>query len=270
MKVLLMLAAGVFVTATATAQVTEGKMIYERKMNAHRNLPPEAEQFKAMVPEFNTTKMELAFKGQQSLYKPFQTDEDDLPVTDQGGGGMRMRFGGAASGEIFKDYEKDTKTEIRELGPKKYLLDDSLKHYVWKLAKDTMTVAGHLCHKATTTIKAGALQGMGRMRFGRGTDTAAATPPADQQVVAWYADDIASPSGPDDFGGLPGLILLVDVEDGLLVYSPIGFDTKAGTVKAPSNGKKISRDEYKALAEPQTGNIRRGGPGGGSFIIRGN
>jgi len=279
-----MAAATSFASLAATAQLTEGKIIFERKMNMHKSLPPEAEQMKAMIPEFQTSKMELSFKGQQSLYKPYKTDDDDMPSTDQGGGGgggMRMmRFGGGGDGISFKDYEKDTKTDIRELGPKKYLLDDSLKHYSWKLGKDTMTILGHLCHSATTVIKGG-IMGAVRMRFGGGnrgggnngssdSTRRAPQPSQDQTAVAWYADDIASSSGPDDFGGLPGLILKVDIDNGTLVFNPLGFEKDAGTVKAPSSGKKITREEYNALAGQQIGNMRRGGGGngGGQVNIR--
>ncbi|MES2778159.1 MAG: GLPGLI family protein [Bacteroidota bacterium] len=279
MKTMLMVAVGSLITMAAAAQLTEGKVIYERKMNMHKSLPPEAEQMKAMIPEFQTSKMELAFKDQQSLYKPFKSDDDDMPTGDGGGGGggmrvMRFGGGGGANSESFKDYEKDTKTEIRELGPKKYLLDDSLKHYSWKLSPDTMTIMGHLCHKATTTIKGGVM-GMAMQRFGgggggnRGGDSASRAPRVmpDQPAVAWYADDIPSPSGPDDFGGLPGLILYIDINEGSLVFTPLSFETKPGTVKAPSGAKKISREEYRALAEQQIGGMRRGGGGGGQQII---
>ncbi len=282
MKTTMMVAVASLLTMAAAAQVTEGKIVYERKINVHKNLPPEAEQMKAMIPEFQTSKMELAFKDQQSLYKPFKSDDEDMPsgeaVGGGGGGGRSFRFGGMAGGgntESFKDYEKDTKTEIRELGPKKYLLADSLKNYSWKLSPDTMTIMGHLCRKATTTIKGG-IMGMAMQRFGgggggnRGGDSASRAPRVmpDQQAVAWYADDITSPSGPDDFGGLPGLILYLNVDDGAMVFTPLSFDNKAGTVKAPSGAKSITREEYRAMAEQQFGGMRRGGGGGQQIIIR--
>ncbi|MEO7311137.1 MAG: GLPGLI family protein [Chitinophagaceae bacterium] len=282
MKTILMAAAATLITLGAVAQVSEGKVVYERKANIWKSLPPEAEQMKAMIPEFQTSKMELAFREQQSLYMPFKTDDDNMPsgesVGGGGGGGFRtMRFGGGGDAETFKDYEKDTKVEIRELGPKKYLLDDSLKHYSWKLSPDTMTILGHLCHKATTVIKGG-MMGQQRFNFGgsrnggggnRGGDSASRAPRVmpDQPAVAWYADDIPSPSGPDDFGGLPGLILYLNIDEGALVFTPLNFDTKAGTVKAPSGAKKISREEYRSMMEQQIGGMRRAGGGGDHQII---
>ncbi len=280
MKTTMMVAAALLITMAASAQVTEGKVVYERKINMHKNLPPEAEQMKAMIPEFQTSKMELAFKDQQSLYKAYKSDDEDMPSGESvggGGGGRTFRFGGMGGGntESFKDYEKDTKTEIRELGPKKYLLSDSLKRYSWKLSPDTMTIMGRLCHKATTTIKGG-IMGMAMQRFGGGGgnrgggDSASRAPRVmpDQQAVAWYADDITSPSGPDDFGGLPGLIMYLNIDEGAMVFTPLSFDTKAGTVNAPSGAKSITREEYRTMAEQQFGGMRRGGGGGQQIIIR--
>jgi GLPGLI family protein len=281
MKTTMMVAVASLLTMAAAAQVTEGKVVYERKINMHKSIPPEMEQMKAMIPEFQTSKMELAFKDQQSLYQPFKTDDEDMPSGEAiggGGGGGRRNFGGfgafgGGNSVSFKDYEKDTKTDIRELGPKKYLIDDSLKHYSWKLTTDTMTILGHLCHKATTSIK-GTSFNMNRFGGNRngGGDTSNRKPIVipDQLVTAWFADDIASPSGPDDFGGLPGLIMLVDIGEGNMVYTPLSFDAKAGTVKAPSGAKKITRDEYREMAEQQFGGMRRAGGGGGqqTIIIR--
>lgn len=298
MKIFL-LAASLATWVAATAQITEGKIIYEKKINVHKRLPPEAEQFKAMVPEFSISKMELSFKGSQSLYKPAKTDEDEMPSTEPGGGGgggfgMMMRRFGGGDVESFKDYETSLATEIRELGPKKYLLDDTLKRISWKLSPDTMTIMGHICHKATAVQK-DAMMGMMTQRMGGGagganrqsqegqqpamagaadssrprnrmSDSARtrmmATLMQPQQITAWYADDIASPAGPDAYYGLPGVIMKLDVDDGFMVYTPLEISATAGTVKAPTNGKKITREEYGKMMMEQAQMMRGMGGGG--------
>ena len=304
MKMFLMVA-GLAASVAASAQATEGTIIYERKINVHKRMPPEAEQFKAMVPEFSISKMELSFKGNQSLYKPAKTTDDEMPSTEPGGGGggfnrMMMRFGGGDS-ESFKDYETGLATDIRELGPKKYLLDDTLKRLSWKMSPDTMTIMGYLCHKATAVQKDG-LMGMMNQRMGGGngggnnsgnnqggqrpviaggadssrgrmriSDSSRQRMMADlskpQQIVAWYADDLASPAGPDVYYGLPGVIMKLDVDEGFMVYSALDVSDKAGVVKAPTSGKKITREEYRKMMQEQAQSMggmgrgmRMGGP----------
>ena len=52
-------------TTVANAQMKEGKISYERKINMHRNLPDP--QMKSMVPEFRTDKFELIFNEKEYL-----------------------------------------------------------------------------------------------------------------------------------------------------------------------------------------------------------
>ena len=289
----LLIAASLLTTIAATAQTSEGKLIYERKMNLHKNIPPEREQFKAMIPEFQTSKMELSFKGNQSLYKSVKTDDDDLPTTDQGGGGgfrmiRSMMAGGDA--ESFKNYETGIATDIRELGPKKYLLDDTLQRISWKLSSDTMTILGHLCHKATA-IQKGGVMGMMQRQTGGGSNQQNQQPTIaggadssrrrnnfsnnstltqDQAVIAWYADDLASPAGPDTYYGLPGVIMKMDIGDGFIVYTPLEMSAAAGTVKAPTSGKKITREEYYKMVREQAESMRSmGGRNGGGMRMGG-
>src|ERR1700712_2240977 len=120
-------------------QVKEGKIIYERKTNMHKRLPPENENMKAMIPEFSTSKQQLLFSGDESIFSSLPDEED---IRDQAGqdGGTRMniRMGGG-NNETYKNYATEKIIELRELGPKKYIIEDTLKKLAWKLTDDTAT-----------------------------------------------------------------------------------------------------------------------------------
>ena len=221
------------------AQVKEGKVIYERKTNMHKRLPPENANMKAMIPEFSTSKQQLVFSGDESIFSSLPDEED---IRDQAGqdGGTRMniRMGGG-NNETYKNYATEKIIELRELGPKKYIIVDTLKKIAWKLLEDTSTIKGYHCKKATAKNKQG------------------------DNIVAWYTEDIATPSGPEQFGGLPGLILTMDIGDSFIVFSAV--DIKASgdkqIVKIPSGAKKITRQEFQKMMDeafgPSNGN---GGP----------
>ncbi|HSK13648.1 MAG TPA: GLPGLI family protein, partial [Phnomibacter sp.] len=147
------IAALLLFTTPLAAQSGEGKITYEQKINVHKRMPPEAEQFKAMVPEFQTNIMELYFTPTTSLYKAAKTQADQLPSAEGGGNRMMMRFGGADGTETFRDYDNELVIESRELGPKRYLIDDTLRPLKWKLESETMNISGFECRKATTTIQ---------------------------------------------------------------------------------------------------------------------
>lgn len=269
--------------APVFAQQGQGKITYEQKINVHKRLPPEAEQMKAMIPEFQTNTLELYFTPTTSLFKAVPAKEEQLPSTE--GGGMRtFRFGGNDNAEIFRDYENEKIVESRELGPKRYLIDDSLRPVKWKLEEETMTVAGYTCRKATTTVQMFGMGG-GMMRAGGGAQGQGANQAANanngqapsrrdsvmtrmmnekQSVVAWYTEDIPTSAGPDNYFGLPGLILYLDVDNGTVVYSPVKLEPlgKDVAVKAPTKGNKITREEYRKLMQQQFQGMRGGPPGG--------
>jgi GLPGLI family protein len=259
------------ISTAVNAQVKEGKVVYERKTNLWKNLPPEADQMKSFIPEFNTSNLELYFNGSQSLFKPVAQEAPTLPTADGpgGGGGPRRVFtfgaGGAAGGdaETFKDYETGLFTETRELGPKQYLISDSLKALKWKITPDTMTINGILCTKATTTIevpkRSFSFRGAGG---GNGARTRPAPEMEKQPVIAWFAMDIPSQAGPDNYFGLPGLIMMVDVNNGTTVIKATSIEPIGKvTIKAPTKGKAITREEYRKLLQNQQGGGGFGGAG---------
>ena len=220
----------------AHAQVKEGRIVYERKINMHRRL--EDPSMKSMVPEFNTSKVELLFSSDESLLRNIKEEEDirDQAGQDNNGPVVRMRFGGGDY-QTYKNYREEKMIQQREMGPKKYIIEDSFPHQSWKLETDTQTIKGHLCKKAACKGQQG------------------------NAIIAWYAEDLQSPSGPEVYGGLPGLILRLDSNDGELVYTAVEisstFDHKL--VQAPADGKKITRAAFRKMMEEQFG---EGGPGG--------
>ena len=225
------------------AQMKQGKIIYERKINMHKRLPPGEESMRNMIPEFNTSKVQLLFTEFESIYKNLPEEQDIRETAGDGGDGPRivMRFGGTDD-ETYKNYQSGKSIEQRELGPKKYIIEDSLRKISWKLDEEgsTKEIKGYACRKAT------------------GKNSQGST------VVAWYSDQINCPSGPDQYGGLPGMILELNIGDGEIVFSPleINAETDAKLVKAPSNGKKITRKEFQKMIEEQFG----ANPGGGPVI----
>ena len=227
---------------TVYAQVREGRIVYKRKINVHRRM--EDENMKRMMPEFDSARSELLFSADQSLYRNIKEAEDirDQAGQDQDAPVVHMKFGGGDD-QTYKNYTSEKMTQQRELGPKKYIIEDSFPHYTWKMESDTQTIHGYLCKKATTKGRQG------------------------NAVTAWYTEDIQCPSGPEDYGGLPGLILRLDINDGEVVFSADDISTKGldkGLVHAPTDGKKITRDAFRKMLEEQFGP----GAGGGQPVIR--
>ena len=253
------------ISTSAMAQMKEGKISYERKINMHRNLPDP--QMKSMVPEFRTDKFELIFNESVSLFRSVVDDEAPDPFANAGGGGggMRMNFR-MPTANTFTDMGKQMQYEERAFFEKEFLIVDSLKQYKWKLSEETKTIAKQLCKKATTMITAPQMRM--RVSMGRGgennTDTAASnTPraPKETELVVWYAENIPVSFGPDNYSGLPGVIMEIDQDNGATVTTAVEVSAKypKKELVAPSKGEKMNRAQFQENMQKLMQEMQRGG-----------
>ena len=259
MKRILLSACGLALAGITMAQVKEGTIVYERKMNIHRRIKDE--QMKAMIPEFRTDKQQLLFNDSTSVYKAVPDDSAPDPFAGGGrggggfggpgggpggaGGGQRMGPPpgmGAQNKILYINYNNQLVTEQTELGDKTYLIKDTLQQQPWKLTDETKQILNYTCKKATMTNANG------------------------QNLVAWYTEAITLPAGPESFNGLPGLVLQLDINDGELLYTAqeISKEADKKALKAPSKGKTITRAEYKEKIQEM---FKNRGEGGGRTII---
>ena len=232
------LIAFVLAAIISNAQITQGTIVYERKVDVHRRL--QDEQVKAMVPQFQTSRSELIFGGNVSVYKSMPEDNAPDPFDNGGGNRVVIKIGGPGeNGVLYKNFDNQKFLEQTELDDKDYIIEDTLQKQAWKLSDESKTVLNHVCKKAT-------------MKTERGND-----------VTAWYTEDLPTPVGPDAFSGLPGAILLVDINNGEMVYTAIEYKNDADNkaLSEPTKGKHITRAEFdKKLDElfgPATPDGRR-------------
>ncbi len=246
------------------AQIKEGTILYEQKVNLHKTI--QDEQMKAMIPEFRTNKYQLFFSDSISVYK--MVPEDEAP--DPFGGGRRVMFRmGSGGGDLYKNLSRSKSIQSSEVGGKNFLITDSIQQQPWKLGTETQQILGYTCHKATRKIMQ-ASPAIRRMVMGGGgssTDTTSkASPGKEVEVVAWYADDLLSPTGPENYGQLPGVILQLNVDNGTTVYTAIEVSKNVDSkeLKEPKKGKVISRKDFMKMMNDMMSN-----QGGGTFRFGG-
>lgn len=244
------------------AQVKEGTIYYDQKVNMHKTI--QDEQMKAMMPEFRTAKFILQFSDSVSVYKTVPEDEAPDPFAG-GGGRMVIRMGGGG-GDLYKNFSQSKSIQTSELGGKNFLIVDSIRQQPWKLGTETKQILGYTCHKATRKVMQ-PNRAIMRMSMGAGgtttTDTAnkGAIQGKEVEVVAWYADEIVSPVGPENYGQLPGVILQLDVDNGTQVYTAteVKKTVDQKELKEPKKGKVVTRQEYAKMMTDMMGNMQGGG-----------
>jgi len=199
--------------------IKEGKIEYERKTNAHRLYFTGEEgswvdQFKKMVPQFKIGYFDLLFTENQSLYKPGKEVEEDKTGFFESP---------AAENVVYKELKQQTSVSQKQIFESQFLIVDSIRPLQWKILPETRTIAGFDCHKAVTRI----------------CDSVV--------VVAFYTDEIIPSTGPESFGGLPGMILEVAIPRLYTTWTATKVEVLTSAdekrIVPPSKGKKANEKE---------------------------
>jgi GLPGLI family protein len=269
-KIFLVLTVMLIAITGAFAQVKEGKLIFERKINMYRMITDP--EMRARIPEFRTEKFELLFNEQASMFKTIPDEDAPDPFANSGGGGgdrggrFNFRMPETAT---YTDITNQMQYESRSLFEKDFLIIDSLKPINWKLSEETKTIAKFVCKKATTMITPQQMN----MRFGGGRnrnnqDTTAPAKPKEEELVVWYTESIPVSVGPDAYAGLPGAILEVNSGNGGNVITALEFTAKyaAKELKQPTKGDKMNRAQFAESMKKIMEDMQRGGGMGGMRI----
>lgn len=242
--ILVCIAAAEVVLAQTT---TDGAITYEVKVNLWRRLPPGQEARKSMIPEFRTTKQQLFFNADESMYKPIIEDEEEDMVAHGGGHGVRIRMQ-QPNDEVYINPGSTTIISKREFMGKEYLIQDTLKISPWKLGTETKDIQGYTCKMAYYIDES--------------------QPDRKQEVTAWYTDQLRPMLGPEQFGSLPGAVLAIDINNGERVIVARAIELRPlrkSEMKIPSSGQKVTQAEFRKIVDDT---MKQMGGSGGRVIIR--
>lgn len=213
--------------------VFKGKLTFERKMNMHKQMEgfmkdrPEMasmmENLKKQIPKYRTDIFELNFTDKHSLYKPAPNGLMEIK-------GMMGSFP-ADKNNIYNDYEKQECIAEKDVFDKVYLLNDSFKHFNWKITEEFRKVAGFNCRRAETVI----------------LDSV--------YVIAFYTDQILAEGGPEGFTGLPGMILGIVMPRLNMTYFATNYENYVADEKdiaPPTKGTKKKASELESDLKENT------------------
>ncbi len=158
----------------------------------------------------------LFFKKNKSLYQPKKRENDN------GYSWKQDQF------VLIRDYKNKEREDVIETLGNLYHIKGPLVKRKWKILNEIREIAGYLCMKAETY-----------------------NPIKDQTIHAWFADGITFSGGPEGFGGLPGLILEIDINNGdaVITATSVDLDREDVTLPIPKKikGKKITEEKFDAI-----------------------
>ena len=170
----------------------------------------------------------LTFNKEESTYK-----EDKSLAPPSTGGSVMIVASVGGSGELYKNIKSQHYVKQSDLLGKVFLVQDSLETLSWKLQSETKNIGTYTCFKATLEREVNSdLDGSKEM----------------QTVTAWYTPQIPVSNGPEEFQGLPGLILELSYDSQTILCSKISLNpTKQITIKQPTAGKAVTQAEFDAI-----------------------
>ena len=223
----------VFFWTASAAQVTAGKITYERRTNLYKKL--KGDWVKEWVKEEDKNKIdffELYFSDTLSVFKP----KDD---------GLKERLSWTTSkNSVYQNFNTKQLFSVKPIWGEELYLKDSLRTRKWKITDGKRKICGYDCRKA----------------IWQANDSV--------RIYAWYTDWIIPSTGPESFNGLPGTILGLATEDGGVVYFAKSVELNKPTAEdyaLPKMSKKTKvyeEEELKAKLEKDFGDF----PWGKSMI----
>jgi GLPGLI family protein len=206
---------------------TSGKIIYQEKVKIEIKLEGNAAQFENDLPKEQVSSKILYFNTDYSLYQPDnEKKEEDMMDQHAGGVNIRMMTSGG-SDKTFCDFKTQEKSEQKEFMTRMFLVQGKMNSSVWKITSNLKSILGYNCQEAISE------------------DTL-------RKTIAWFTTSIPVSTGPAGFGGLPGLILQIDMNDGRRVITATSIDPAAidaALFIRPTEGKKVTPEEYKKIVE---------------------
>lgn len=294
-KILLLLA--IVITSVSYSQSLSGKAYYESKTTVDLNGwggPEMSEDMKKQILERMKKYLEksyvLTFNERESIYKEEAQLESESTIRRMG-----MMVNSFSPGDQYKNWETNQILEEREFFGKEFLINDTITNLTWEIEKESKQIGQYLAIKATAIKEVDAndmsmIRPRGRGRRGQVNEQKEKESTQDsvkkqketdpweeieipKQVIvtAWFTPQIPVKTGPGEFGGLPGLILEMNIDRTTLLCSKIVLNpSEELTIDVPTKGKEVSREEYNQIVAEKMKEMQenfrnsggRRGPGG--------
>ncbi len=269
-KVYLTIAFALLCSFGLQAQDFQGMAVYESKtstsefkdrIGSNKDISPDMQKMiqDRMTKMFEKTFI-LYFDKTASIYE--EEEKLDAPGSEAESRGMKMfsSFTGGG-GKHYKNVKSKTFAIEKEMMGKEFLVKDSLPKLEWKMTSESKKIGDYICFKATATQAAAKTDFRNfRPKKEEANATESATKsdkakvtnfldegeiPKEIEVIAWYAPEIPVSQGPENYYGLPGLILEVTAGKTTMLCSKIVLNPKdKKEIKAPTKGKEVTQNEF--------------------------
>ena len=255
----------------------EGTITYTHSVRLDIKLPPELAEMAAQFPSATTRTKILHFGPTGSL----MLDGKALPAEARAAsknmavsmksasgavamalppefamemlGDMKVMLGGFGGGgfgtvdNVYEDYRSGARVETHEFLGRTFRVADERPTYSWQVTTEQAMHLDYPVMKATTEHDS-------------------------TTVEAWFTPAIPLPGGPAGYGGLPGMILVLSIDDGHTQYQATEValqELEEGLISPPDKGREVTREEFEKIVADKLDEMSKVG-GGRRITIIGN
>jgi GLPGLI family protein len=197
--------------------ITSGKIEFEKRTNQHSFLDEDDawdEMLKSNFPKFAVTYFDLYFDSAHSLYQTGRDPENKM-----------IHWGlSYITNTYYRDLGNATFVHQKNIFGTDFLISDSIPQLDWKITNEPRTIAGFECRKAVARIFDSIV------------------------VIAFFTDEIIPATGPESFGGLPGMILGLAIPRMHTTWYATKLESSnlpAKKLAPPNSGKKFNSAGFK-------------------------
>ncbi len=206
----------------------------------------------------------LKFNLQEAIWR--EKEELDPVTNTASSGGVQIRLS-TGNSKSYINPSQNLFLEETEIFGKKFLIQDELPPYRWKITGEQKKIGEY------TVIKATYMDIQEQMTLSMDdSETTTKTIQDTTFVTAWYTPEIPVSQGPNNTFGLPGLILELKQDQFSYLCTKIELNpAEPVTIEKPSKGQKVTQAEADRIRDEKLQEMMKKydtGDGGTTRVIR--
>lgn len=195
---------------------TYGNAIYTVSLNKNITSNSQNNKLSYLLQNSKDVEYLLSFNNKHSQYQKIKQMKNDIDhkinFTEIKAGGNNL---------YYFDNSNKINTYSKSVGADNFIITE--KPMTWKLTKETQSIGKYTCFKA--------------IGLDSNNDKI--------NIIAWFTHEIPYPYGPKNYNNLPGLILRLETNKAIFQVQEITFTSTETSINKPSNGIKITAEEFK-------------------------
>ena len=196
-------------------------------------------------------KSECLYEEQEKLEKP--------EASANGGFSISVSFSG--EGKKYLNLKDKICIEEADIFGKEFLIVEPLEKPDWKLLNETKKIGEYNCFKAELLIQVTEKQKEEYKEFLKKEETKPSLfkmeEPKDKVIIAWYTPEIPVSFGPNNYWGLPGLILEINEDEIIILCSKVSLSNKEkAKIKVPNTGDKVTQKKFDEIEKKKMDSMK--------------